>query len=652
MTTESLIIELDAKTKKLDTALKSTQKKLDELDGSTKKADKSFAKLTSVAKATAKGVAVVATAAFALSSALGVMAVNTAKARKEQAIFAKQLKVTVDEFQEIAFAMESAGVSGEQFADISKDISDRLGEFAAAGTGTFQDFADVVGLTKEETQKLAVEWRNLSSTEVLGNIVRMMEDAGVSGNKMTFVMESLGNESSRLTDLFKNNSKELNEQRERFKELRGEMALTTKNQEDLEELNTTFREMTTSIGIATDKISAELAPIFSGFFNSVIEIVPLATQAIIDFKDSFTATADITQTDKALKRINKLTEERLDIQTQLDIVLRRMDDAQRRGFFVQSDIDMANVLIGRVDALNDSIDEARVKSAELEASAPATLDKVLTGTDTTSGSADAADAAAKALEAIDERFKSEIQLLEEKLQRELELNDSAAASDEERLIRKAELLQEHEDIIAEIENEAIERKEELLERQFGIEQQLADLKTKLAKEEEKREKASAKFLSNVRKANVNEALNLAGQLASGSEKASKALFIVSKGLAIAETFNSTQAAVMRAFAELGPIAGAPVAASIETNGLIRVAAIAASTIGGLSGGSSGSISVGSGGGGRERQVEEEPETSTLELSERGTTSQDIVIRFETDTGDELLDALANGLNDRQRRGSL
>lgn len=649
MTTEKLIIELDAKTAKLDSTLKETEKNLDNIEGSTKKADKSFAKFTSVAKTAAKGVAVVAAAAIALSTALSVMTVNTANARKEQAIFAKQLKVTVDEFQEIAFAMESAGVSGEQFADISKDISDRLGEFAAAGTGTFQDFADVVGLTKEETQELAVEWRNLSSTEVLGNIVRMMEEAGVSGNKMTFVMESLGNESSRLTDLFKNNSKELNEQRERFKELRGEMALTAKNQEDLQVLNTTFREMTASIGLAKDKISAELAPVFSDFFNSVIETVPKATEAILAFVNSFTPTQDLDSMVIVQERLNELFDRRAIALKALSALQEKFKEQGSTDAFFGVSQDTINEQQSLLDSILADIKKTEEKLIALQG-VIIEVDEVAPDEDVSAGQADAADTDIKALEAIDERFKSEIQLLDEKLQRELELNDRAAENDEERLIRKAELLQEHEDIVAEIEQEAFDKREELLEKQFESLQQLADFKTKLTKDEEKREKQAAKFLSQIGRANVNEALNLAGQLASGSEKASKALFIVSKGLAIAETFNSTQVAVMRALAELGPIVGAPVAAAIETNGLIRVAAIAASTISGFSGSSSGSISVGSGGSDRERTEDEEAETSTLELFERGTESQDIVIRFATDTGDELLDALAEGLNDRERRG--
>ena len=44
-------------------------------------------------------------------------------------------------------------INAEQIADISKDIADKLGEFSAAGTGVFQDYADVMKLTKEQLKQ-------------------------------------------------------------------------------------------------------------------------------------------------------------------------------------------------------------------------------------------------------------------------------------------------------------------------------------------------------------------------------------------------------------------------------------------------------------------------------------------------------------------
>jgi hypothetical protein len=76
-----------------------------------------------------------------------------------------------------------------------------------------------------------------------------------------------------------------------------------------------------------------------------------------------------------------------------------------------------------------------------------------------------------------------------------------------------------------------------------------------------------------------ETVQLAGQLlqqfAGQSHAAALAVIVIQKGLAIAETVINTQVASMRALAELGPIAGAPVAASIEALGAVKIGLIAA-----------------------------------------------------------------------------
>lgn len=70
------------------------------------------------------------------------------------------------------------------------------------------------------------------------------------------------------------------------------------------------------------------------------------------------------------------------------------------------------------------------------------------------------------------------------------------------------------------------------------------------------------------------------QVFAGKSKAAAiAVIAINKALAIAQTIQATSVAVMRAFADLGPIAGAPVAAEMRALGAIQVALIAATGIG-------------------------------------------------------------------------
>jgi hypothetical protein len=61
--------------------------------------------------------------------------------------------------------------------------------------------------------------------------------------------------------------------------------------------------MTSSIGNATTAISATLAPVFDDFFNDIIDIVPDATQTIIDFVNSFLDAENITSIAGVTKEI-------------------------------------------------------------------------------------------------------------------------------------------------------------------------------------------------------------------------------------------------------------------------------------------------------------------------------------------------------------
>lgn len=71
----------------------------------------------------------------------------------------------------------------------------------------------------------------------------------------------------------------------------------------MRDVSNTFTLMTSSIGNATTAISATLAPVFDDFFNDIIEIVPDATQTIIDFVNSFLDAENITSIAGVTKEI-------------------------------------------------------------------------------------------------------------------------------------------------------------------------------------------------------------------------------------------------------------------------------------------------------------------------------------------------------------
>jgi len=92
MSTEQLIIELDAKTAKLDAKLKKVERNLDHVDGSTKKVDGSLKKMGNVAGVAGAAILKTAAAATALSAAISAMVISSASGRRELELLATQAK--------------------------------------------------------------------------------------------------------------------------------------------------------------------------------------------------------------------------------------------------------------------------------------------------------------------------------------------------------------------------------------------------------------------------------------------------------------------------------------------------------------------------------------------------------------------------------
>ena len=114
--------------------------------------------------------------------------------------------VTVERMQELAYATEQYNVSGDQLADMLKDVQDKLGDFSATGGGEFKDWmeniAPKVGLTVTKLQQMA-------GPEALIAVQNAMDATNVSASEQVFYLESIANDVSTLQPLLRNNGAEL-----------------------------------------------------------------------------------------------------------------------------------------------------------------------------------------------------------------------------------------------------------------------------------------------------------------------------------------------------------------------------------------------------------------------------------------------------------
>ena len=632
MATEELIVLLDAQTQKLDAKLRASEKRMDEFEGKTDKADKSLFKMSETGKKVGGGLLNLAKGALAVNAAISAMVLLSAKNRKALELLSSQAKTSAEDFQALSFATSQYGVNAEQIADISKDISDKVAEFSIAGTGAFQDYADTLKLTKEEARDTAKEFTNMTSQEVIGKMVSEMENAGVSAYDMTFALESIGNDLSKLQPAFANNSKELLKLKARFNDVNDSLQITGVQAEKLKEVSTSFELMTTQIGNASTSISATLAPVMDDFFNDVISIVPDATQTIIDFANSFLDAENITTQAGVLKEIAASQVELVELELRLADAKAQtnrggsglVNTAELQVLAAEGLIEKEKL---RTEKLNEQLEVLKEQEISLE-----NANRLKGGSigGETGEDIDTGTGTGDQIQAISDRFASEEELLVTKLERELEI------------------IGDNDDLKAELEQEFFDNAIERLEAYENEKKKIAEgsAKTKISIDE-KRQKTE----QSLERKNVQSLMSIASSVLGQSEGIGKALFLGSQALALSETFVNTQAASIKALT-IDPTG--ILSAKVQTAGNISMAAIAATTIGGIAGGGgdSGISGISSSQSSSETtQQDFQAQTSSLDLTDSsagGSTNQ--TITFGSDTGDDLVNAIAEALNKGMSEG--
>ncbi|WP_330539600.1 hypothetical protein V0242_13540 [Aeromonas hydrophila] len=143
-----------------------------------------------------------------VGTAVGLAASVSALAQQGRELEQMSLKagVSVETMQELTYATEQYNVSGDQLADMLKDVQDKLGDFSATGGGEFkgwmENIAPKVGLTIGKLQQMA-------GPEALIAVQNAMDATNVSASEQVFYLESIANDVSTLQPLLRNNGAEL-----------------------------------------------------------------------------------------------------------------------------------------------------------------------------------------------------------------------------------------------------------------------------------------------------------------------------------------------------------------------------------------------------------------------------------------------------------
>ncbi|PLL10154.1 phage tail tape-measure protein, partial [Tabrizicola sp. TH137] len=147
-----------------------------------------------------------AAAASAATAGLGIIVRNAAQSADQIRQFTQVANATPESFQRWAAGARTVGVEQEKLADILKDVNDRVGDFLQTGGGPMKDFfeqiAPRVGVTAEE-------FARLSGPEALQLYVTSLEKAGLSQQEMTFYLEAMASDATRLLPLLRDGGAEM-----------------------------------------------------------------------------------------------------------------------------------------------------------------------------------------------------------------------------------------------------------------------------------------------------------------------------------------------------------------------------------------------------------------------------------------------------------
>ncbi|HBQ2582374.1 TPA: phage tail tape measure protein [Klebsiella pneumoniae] len=240
------------------------------------KAERSSQKWRDQVKKDAKEVSssIIAVGAAAATAAVGIGAAglaivkNTAQQVTEADRWAKSLKMSTQDLLSWQYAAEQAGLSGDNIADIFKDINDKVGDAVLNKSGEAAQALDTLGLSAQKLAQQSPDKQLMAISEALQKIPTQ---AG-----KTNILESLGNDLSKMLPLFDNN----NEKLKQFIQLSKDFGVAPP-QEDIDNLvkvNQFFQDIETSARGLKMEIASGLAK---------VDLTPLQ-DGLDDIRDVFT----------------------------------------------------------------------------------------------------------------------------------------------------------------------------------------------------------------------------------------------------------------------------------------------------------------------------------------------------------------------------
>jgi uncharacterized membrane protein YphA (DoxX/SURF4 family) len=199
-----------------------------------------------------------------VGAALTAIVVSTTSSAREISSLSRVANASTAEFQRMAAAARTVGVDQDQLGDILKDVNDRVGDFITTGGGPMADFfkniAPQVGVTAEQ-------FAGLSGPKALQLYVSSLEAAGVGQQAMTFYLEAMASDTTKLIPLLQNGGAEM-------RRLGDDAAATGKIIDEStiaasQEFGSSLQTLKDNMTAATNEVGAALIPVLIELMDRV-----------------------------------------------------------------------------------------------------------------------------------------------------------------------------------------------------------------------------------------------------------------------------------------------------------------------------------------------------------------------------------------------
>ncbi len=499
-------------------------------------------------------------AAAASIAAMTVRATENNKALERGAYVAGLL---TSEYQAMALASKSVGVDMGQIESILGDTEEKIGEFINAGSGGFQDFADAMGMTKEQARNTAISLQNLSGRDVLVEMVKQMEAANLTAEQMNNALESMGSDARYLLPLLKDGATELKNLEGRF----GALA-TTLDKDTTAKLN----ELNTVVGIAASNMQNSLASAIASISTELV----FAAENTAFFYASLQAGTIQNVTSNMARVSDQIKNTRLELEQ-----MRAGDGGALISLADSIGLSSLEEQIGKREKILSDL-ESRYESLQAEYKSMAGLElpdkptkNILTpespaATGTNANITGGADTMSAQIEALKQSYMTQEELAVQKLNKDLELINAATLAEQEAIT------------LRELAYEAYYEKLDEMDAT-----RLAKVKSQAEKEARAEEKA-AKDKERFDKEQQDAKLDLMGATSNALASILGRDSAAYKAAATTEAIISTYLAANKALANPGGPAGIALAGVAVATGMANVAQIQSARFNG------GDVNAGSG----------------------------------------------------------